>query len=243
MLAAGEGSRLSPLTRLLPKALCPVGGRPLVDHALERLAPIASSVAVNVHHGRAALESHLPARVHVSVETPVALGTAGALARLRGWIDGRPVLVHNVDSWHDADLAEFVAGWDGERTRLLAAPTERDADFGRRRYAGVALLPWAHVVALPEEPSGLYEVAWRDQATRGALEFVDHTGAFVDCGTPARYLEANLAASGGDVVVGDGAVVEGVASRAVLWPGTVVREREVLVDAVRASSRVTVFVR
>ncbi|HKY66707.1 MAG TPA: sugar phosphate nucleotidyltransferase, partial [Acidimicrobiales bacterium] len=36
VLAAGEGRRLRPLTWLRPKPLCPVGGRALVDLALDR---------------------------------------------------------------------------------------------------------------------------------------------------------------------------------------------------------------
>ena len=39
VLAAGRGTRLRPLTRLRPKALCPVGNVPLVDLALERVRP------------------------------------------------------------------------------------------------------------------------------------------------------------------------------------------------------------
>ena len=38
VLAAGLGTRLRPLTHLRPKALCPVGGVPLLDLALERCA-------------------------------------------------------------------------------------------------------------------------------------------------------------------------------------------------------------
>ncbi len=89
-----------------PKALCPVGADALVDHAIARLSGVTGDVAVNVHHGRAARWlAHLAGRaVHVSVEEPVALGTAGALGRLRPWIDGRPVLVTNADAWLPADL-------------------------------------------------------------------------------------------------------------------------------------------
>ena len=80
VLAAGAGTRLRPLTRLRPKALCPVANVPLVDLALERVRPAVEAVAVNVHHGRAALEAHLAdAAVHVSVEEGEALGTGGAL--------------------------------------------------------------------------------------------------------------------------------------------------------------------
>jgi len=49
----------------------------------------------------------------------------------------------------------------------------------------------------------------------GVLDVVRHDGPFVDCGTPAQYLEANLASSGGASVVGDGAVVAGSIDRCV----------------------------
>ena len=68
VLAAGSGTRLRPLTRLRPKPLCPIDNVPLVDLALERLAGVADEVAVNVHHGRDALDAHLDGRVHLSHE-------------------------------------------------------------------------------------------------------------------------------------------------------------------------------
>jgi ADP-glucose pyrophosphorylase len=68
-------------------------------------------------------------------------------------------------------------------------------------------------------------------------------GPCVDCGTPARYLAANLAASGGEPVVGEGAVVEGTVERTVVWPGARVAAGEVLVDAVRTDTGLTVLVR
>src|ERR687897_3632822 len=126
VLAAGEGARLRPLTRVLPKPLCPVDGIPLIDHAIERARSAIRAVAVNVHHGREAVEAHLDGRVHVSVEEPEALGTAGALGRLRPWIDGRATLVLNGDTWCPGSLAGFVAGWDETRVRLaVAGPDER----------------------------------------------------------------------------------------------------------------------
>ncbi len=119
VLAAGGGTRLFPLTRLRPKALCPVGDVALVDRAIERLRPVTSEIAVNVHHGREQLEDHLSGRAHVSVED-VLLGTAGGLGNLRTWIDGRDVAAVNADLVTDADLASAVAGWDRQRIRLLA---------------------------------------------------------------------------------------------------------------------------
>ena len=37
ILAAGEGTRLRPFTRLIPKALIPIRGKPLVSHVLLKI--------------------------------------------------------------------------------------------------------------------------------------------------------------------------------------------------------------
>lgn len=239
VLAAGAGTRLRPLTDVRPKPLCTVDRRPLLDWALDRLAPHCRDVAVNVHHHAAQMLDVLSRRdVHVSHEEPVALGTAGALGRLRGWLGGRAVMVTNSDAWHpagsDAVLADLVAGWDGRRPRLLcvAAP---GAEFGDLRYVGTALLPWWAVRDLPAEPSGLYEVSWAALHEQGRLDLVRTDLPVLDCGTPRDYLLANLAASGGRAVVEDGAVVEGEVVRSVVWAGETVGTDERLVDAVRAA--------
>lgn len=246
VLAAGAGRRLAPLTGLRPKPLCPVGGRALVDHALDRIGPWVGATAVNLHHGRDQLEAHLPATLHRSVEAPMALGTGGALGALRGWLDGRAALVTNADAWFapDLDLGSFVADWDGERVRLLCVPDPRRGDFGSLRYCGVALLPWSTVAPLEPVPSGLYEVSWRALDERGELDLVAHDGPFVDCGTAADYLAANLLATGGASSVDPTAVVAATArvERSVVWDHSVVRPGEILVDAVRAGP-VTVLVR
>lgn len=246
VLAAGAGTRLAPLTRLLPKAMCPVGTVPLVDHALARLAPHVDDVAVNLHHGAEVVDAHLPAHVHRALEVPEALGTAGALGALRPWIAGRPVLATNADAWFGTglDLGALVDGWDGERVRLLCVRDPRRGDFGELRYCGAALLPWRSVAGLEAVPSGLYEVSWRAERAAGRLDLVTTDVPFVDCGTPADYLRANLLASGGapvidaDAEVGPGARLE----RCVLWPGALVRSGERLADAVRAPG-CTVLVR
>jgi MurNAc alpha-1-phosphate uridylyltransferase len=241
VLAAGAGTRLRPLTWLRPKALCPVDNVPLVDLAVDRMRRVAGAeaVAVNVHHDREAMEAHLAGRVHLSVEEREALGTAGALGNLRGWIDGRPTVVVNVDAWSEADVAELVAGWDGERVRLLIAGD----DFGPQARVVGCLMPWTDVATLEPRPSGLYEECWRPAWEAGRLDVVRYAGPFVDCGTPAGYLAANLAASGGVSVVGAGAEVEGVLEGSVVWPGVRVHRHEVLRDAVRAAEHVTVLVR
>ena len=234
VLAAGAGERLRPLTELRPKALCPVGHVALVDHALARVSPVTSAVAVNIHHGREWLEPHVAGRAHLSIESPVALGTAGAVGALRDWIDGRPALVVNADALSFEDLRTFVDGWDGRRLRLLVAYDPHRADFhGMWRFAGASLMPWDAASRLHPVPSGLYEVCWRELVAAGRAEFVPTRRVFVDCGTPRDYLAANLTVSGGDSVIGDGAVVEGEVTASVVWPDARVERGERLVHAIR----------
>lgn len=241
-LAAGAGNRLRPLTLLLPKPLCPVGGVPLLDHTLAAMAPVVGAMAVNAHHLADLVADHVARAwpdAHLSVEEPDALGTAGAVGQLRGWLDGRAVLVANADTWHQADLADLIDGWDGERVRVLQHGRE---GFGPRSRIVASLLPSSDAVALTARPSGLYEVCWAPAHAAGRLEVLTYDGPFADCATPADYLRANLLASGGGSVVPDTAQVLGRVERTVLWPDTVVWPAEHLVNAIRTPTS-TILIR
>jgi len=237
VLAAGSGTRLRPLTELRPKALCPVANVPLVDHAIARARVVADDVAVNAWHLADQVVAHLDGSVHLSVEAQP-LGTAGGLGNLRSWIDGRGVLVQNADTWLDADLTQFVSGWDGASVRLLVTEDDDGGDFDGWRFCGASLMPWSVVRGFAVEPTGLWEVCWARLWADRALDLVPHEGRYFDCGTPATYLAANLAAAGvadghGSVVAPD-AVVEGTIERCVVWPGSRVEQDEHLVEVVRA---------
>ena len=60
VLAAGLGKRMRPLTATRPKPMVQVAGKPLIDHALDRLkaAGVARAI-VNVHYLADALEGYV----------------------------------------------------------------------------------------------------------------------------------------------------------------------------------------
>lgn len=237
VLAAGRGNRLRPLTDLRPKPLCPVGDVTLLERNLRQALAVTGSVAVNACYLAEQVVAAVGGRAHVSVEPgPEGLGTGGALGYLKPWLAGRPVLVLNGDAYRPDGLGALLDGWDGERVRLLVVSDPGNGDFGPWRFAGASLQPWAAVRDLPAEPLGLYEGVWRHVEP----ELVPYDGVFVDCGTVADYLAANMHASGGAPVVGEGAVVEGELVRSVVWPGGIVRRGERLVDAVRVGADLTV---
>ena len=242
-LGAGAGTRLHPLTIDRPKVLCPVADRPLIDHAIERLHLVTGDVAVNVHESQPTLRTHLANRrdrpVTVSMEQGERLGTAGPLGALRDWVDGRPMVVVNGDTWCPGGTEELVRGWGGESIRILVAG---EAPFGPTAQIAGALMPWDDVRSLEPVPSGLYEVLWREADADGRVETVLHHGPFVDCAGPADYLAANLQAAGGSVI-GAGAQVEGTVEDSVVWAGARVHPHEHLVRAIRTDTGRTVLVR
>ncbi|MFF4890676.1 nucleotidyltransferase family protein [Micromonospora chersina] len=269
VLAAGEGTRLRPLTAHLPKALCPVGNVPLLDRALDRLAGLGLAgpdrVAVNACYLGGQVVAHVGARAHLSVEPGDPLGTAGGLGKLRDWIAGRGVLVGNADAYladPDAppgpDVAALLDGWDGRSVRLLGQPADDPAapgTFDGHRFVGFSLLPWRLVRELPPTFGDLVRAVWRPAEAAGALTVLPYRGTFYDTGTPADYLAANLHAAGpgglvdpsatvdGPVtrsVVGAGAVVRGAVDRSVVWPGATVAAGERLSEVIRAGSDLTV---
>lgn len=205
VLAAGSGSRLRPLTDRVPKALVEVGGRTLLDTALERLAAVVGAgpgrCAVNAHHLADQVARAVGDRAHLAREGPEALGTAGALGALAGWLGGRDALVTNADVWMPEGstvLTALAAGWDGRRCRLLCVPAAgARADFTGPggeplRYAGSCLLPAADLATLRAVPSGLYEALWRDRP--GGLDLLATDAVAVDCGTRDDLTAARLLA-------------------------------------------------
>jgi NDP-sugar pyrophosphorylase family protein len=254
ILAAGEGQRLRPLTEHLPKALCPVGNIPLLDRALARVAALGLPTAVNA--------AYLADQIVREPDGP--LGTSGGVARLKPWIDGRGILIGNADGYLSdpardpgKDIAALLDGWSGETVRMLTKPVPdgETGGFSGRRFAGFSLLPWRYVRDLPPGHGDLVRTAWRPAETAGELELIPYAGVYIDTGTPADYLRANLHAAGGRSlidpsaavtgtvtasVVGPHARIDGEVSHAVVWPGAEVARGEHLTHAIRAPHGLTV---
>jgi NDP-sugar pyrophosphorylase family protein len=132
VLAAGEGTRLQPLTLRTPKALLPVAGVPLIIRTLAWLRGHGVlDVAINLHHLGHMIEravgdgSRLELNVHYSAEDKL-LGTAGAVKKMEPFFDGPFVLVYG-DVLTDANLTE-MARLHRERSALATIALHRVSD-------------------------------------------------------------------------------------------------------------------
>lgn len=114
LLAAGTGSRLAPLTEVLPKCLVPINGVPLLAYWLEALSACGiGDILLNTHYRadqvvRFVRQSRWADRVEIIHEDRL-LGTGGTLiATRRKWQDDDLLMVH-ADNLCHCDFASFLS--------------------------------------------------------------------------------------------------------------------------------------
>jgi N-acetyl-alpha-D-muramate 1-phosphate uridylyltransferase len=147
VLAAGLGKRMRPLTDKIPKPMVPLAGRPLVDHALDRICEAGVGRAVvNVHYRAEVLEAHIAARnaskrgpeVSVSDERGLLLETGGGVLKALPLLGEGPFLICNSDTtWLERgtrNIDRLIKEWDDERMDSLLLLAEKDKTLG---YEGV----------------------------------------------------------------------------------------------------------
>ena len=143
VLAAGLGTRMKPLTDIVPKPLVPLGGYPMIDHVLDRLRDAGITKAVvNVHHLADKLEDHVGSRVRpqvvISDERGVLLETGGGVVRALPLLGPDPFLIHNSDSvWIEngtPNLTRLLDAWDATRmdSLMLLAPAATSLGYDGR---------------------------------------------------------------------------------------------------------------
>lgn len=185
VLAAGEGTRMRPLTAHTPKPMLPVAGRPLVVHCLEdAIAAGASRVTVVVGYEADTVRAALADREWpVPVETatqPTHRGTADAVRAARDTLHDDPFAVVNGDVLYDrASLASLydagpavgsfrvenpsaygVLRVDDDRVRgVVEKPTDPPSDLVN-----------AGAYVFPAEARDWLDV---DESTRGEAEVTD----------------------------------------------------------------------
>ncbi|HKO54538.1 MAG TPA: nucleotidyltransferase family protein, partial [Thermoanaerobaculia bacterium] len=217
ILAAGYGTRLRPITYLLPKPMVPVCNRPLIAYAVEQyLRAGIGEIVVNLHHLPEPIEQFLAdgfdARFHFSRE-PEILGTGGGVRKVRALLEGGDdFFLVNADTIQFPDYEALRSA----RGDALAALTLRHPPAGDRftpvyfddgritgfgKGEGEALMfAGSHCISsrvfrwIPEkEFSGIVDEAYEPAMTNGerVAGVVDDDPRWFDIGTPQRYTAAS----------------------------------------------------
>ncbi|HUL83489.1 MAG TPA: nucleotidyltransferase family protein [Gammaproteobacteria bacterium] len=219
ILAAGRGERMGALTATEPKSLLAVGGVPLIERQLRRLAASGfTEIVVNLSYLGARIRSRLGdgrrlgVAITYSEEGEPPLETAGGIVHALPWLGAGAFLLVNSDVYTDLDFAAFAAHAAGRNTLLLVPNPAHNplGDFGldedgavtlvepRLTYGGVAVLDTALFASLVPGRRPLKPVL--DAAIgRGELRGQFYDGLWIDVGTPERLEEARRAADSGDV--------------------------------------------
>jgi mannose-1-phosphate guanylyltransferase len=156
LLAAGVGSRLSPITDTVPKCMLAIDDRPLLDIWLDAFDRAGvDEVLVNLHHLPNVVRDHLDARTGPpAVRTffePELLGSAGTLAANRAWVGGEEMfLACYADNLTDFDLRSLVQAHQdhGAVATLTVFHSERPSAGGVVELDGSGT-----VIGFTEKPS------------------------------------------------------------------------------------------
>lgn len=206
ILSAGRGERMRPLTDDCPKPLLRVGGRPLIEHQIRRLADAGwREIVINLGWLGGRIRdtlgdgSRFGVSLHYSEEGWPALETGGGIANALPLLGESPFLVVNGDVWCDTDYTGLALS-EGDLACLLLVdnPAHNPAgDFGlsngrivsdgdeQLTFAGIGLY---HPVLFADAPPGAWPLGprLREAIAAGRVAGVRHGGDWVDVGTPER---------------------------------------------------------
>jgi NDP-sugar pyrophosphorylase family protein len=156
ILAAGEGTRMRPLTADVPKPMLPVAGRPALEYTVEWLKHHGMrEIVINLYHHPEAVIRHFGdgrafgVSIEYSIEEYI-LGTAGGTKRRASFFDRSFVVVYG-DVLTDLDLSALVEYHSSRGSNFhLTMSLYRVADPER---CGVAVLDAAgRVTRFVEKP-------------------------------------------------------------------------------------------
>ncbi len=129
ILAGGKGINMRPFTFEMPKGLLPVGGKPILEHIVEKLIHFGiREVIFSIGHLGEKIKAHfgdgkkLGIKI-VYVSEKKETGTGGALRMVKKFITNNTFLVIHGDILIDIDLADLVSFHKEQETIATIALT------------------------------------------------------------------------------------------------------------------------
>jgi mannose-1-phosphate guanylyltransferase len=156
IMAAGVGTRLRPVTDLLPKPMAPIVNRPALYHILRLLGRHGlREVIVNLHHLPDVIKEHFGDGSQMGMELkyslePELMGTAGGVKNNSAFLGDDTFLVMSGDSLTDIDLTGLIA--QHRRNGSIATMAVKEV-ADPSQYGVVVADDEGRVVGFQEKPS------------------------------------------------------------------------------------------
>lgn len=201
ILAAGKGTRLYPVTKVIAKPLLPLANRMTIEYAFDQLkaagvSDVAVVVGANEAEMRAALGDGADFGVDLSyVLQPEAKGLAHAVSFAEEFVGGDDFILYLGDAVYDRPLTEFIDKFraSGCANLNLVKPVEDPRRFGVANVEGDRIVKLVEKPAVPESNlamAGLYVFGpqiWRilpdlKPSARGEYEITDAIQTLIDQG-------------------------------------------------------------
>ncbi len=222
ILGAGLGTRLAPLTHILPKPLMPVFQKPLIQHTMDHyLRCGVSEFMVNISCLPLMWERAFPEPRYrgcpVSFsEEEHPLDSGGGVKKIMPWVKpGEPLLVHNGDILTDIPVADLLAehkrrgnmvtlalrsvdgkrnvGFDSESSAVTDMRHALGVNPGTHQFAGVYLMEPEVADLFPEEEEFSIVPIWLELIRQGRVGGVVFDWAnWHEIGSPAGYIDTMM---------------------------------------------------
>ena len=222
ILGAGLGTRLAPLTHILPKPLMPVFQKPLIQHTMDHYIRCGvSEFMVNISCLPLMWERAFPEPCYrgfpVSFSEEAApMDSGGGVKKIMPWVKpGEPLLVHNGDILTDIPVADLLAehkrrgnmvtlalrsvdgkrnvGFDEETGAITDMRHALGVNPGTHQFAGVYLMEPEVADLFPEEDVFSIVPVWLEFIKQGKVGGVVFDWAnWHEIGSPAGYVDAMM---------------------------------------------------
>lgn len=220
ILVGGLGTRLSPLTKTIPKPLLPLVNVPMVERMIRNLPEKIDTVILAVNYGLEQMLEHFKktnvGRKVIIVPEKEPLGTGGAMKNCEKYITGTTA-VFNGDVVTSINLEEMIEYHKSKKAKgtLALWEVENPNRFGVVKLVKGEILEFQEKPPKGEELSNLINAGTyilepeliniipanekvsieRDiypKIVGNGLYGLPFEGHFIDAGTPESYLEANF---------------------------------------------------
>ena len=209
ILAAGEGTRLRPLTDRIPKPLIRIGQHSLIERHLQRLANAGfTRIVINVRYKKQLLVDALGdgtdygMKISYSDESDAILDTGGGIKRALPLLGNDVFLAINADVYTDWQPATFDLPADRQVHLLLVENprhhpggdfalergTVTPAERKRLTYAGIGYYRPELFAAMPGTRFKLAQVL-KAAIAGGEVSGERYDGFWADAGTPESLAE------------------------------------------------------